>query len=405
MNKKYLFPLLLFIVSFNSFCLAQVTPTIGFNIPDTVCVNSPVTITNTTSGASSYYWNFCNGSSNKTPIGTNIGNLGNSLNIPVFMDYGYENGNYYGFIINHQGAGTVLTRLNFGNSLLNTPTTTILGSFGGVLSTTPEGVQLINNKGLWVLIVVGGDPNQGDPSTVMKFDFGTSLTNLNPIPTNWGNIGSLDYPTDLYVFNDNGNWYGLTVNIWGNTITSFNFGTNFNSTPIGTNLGNIGNLNNPNGMFPINDNGIWRLFIANRGSSSISRVDFGNSLKNIPNYGINLGNPNNVLNGSTDIIIFNTCNQTTGYVLNVFANEIIQLNFNNITSTPTGTSLGNIGNFNLPDGFSKIFRIGSDLYTFITNANPNGSSLTRIKFPGCNNSSIPSSTLQNPPSILSLIHI
>jgi len=267
LNKKYLFPLLLFIVSFNSFCLAQVTPTIGFNIPDTVCVNSPVTITNTSSGASSYYWNFCNGSSNKTPIGTNIGNLGNSLNIPVFMDYGYENGNYYGFILNHLGTG--LIRLNFGNSLLNTPTTTNLGTFNGNITNTPQGIQLINNNGDWVLIIVGGDPNYGDPSFILKIDLGNTLTNINPTVTNWGNIGSLNYPTDLYIFKDGTNWYGFTTNFWDGTFTSFDFGSNFNTIPNGINLGNIGNCNQPNGFSTINDNGTWRLFITNSGNNTL----------------------------------------------------------------------------------------------------------------------------------------
>src|SRR6185295_926842 len=35
------------------------TVTASFNAPDTVCVNSPVNITNTSVGATSYYWNFC----------------------------------------------------------------------------------------------------------------------------------------------------------------------------------------------------------------------------------------------------------------------------------------------------------------------------------------------------------
>jgi len=158
-------------------------------------------------------------------------------------------------------------------------------------------------------------------------------------------------------------------------------------------------MNDPNGFYPVNDNGTWRLFVANRGNNSITRIDFGSSLKNTPANAINLGNPGNILNGSTDIIIFNDCNQNTGFVINDFTNEIIQLNFSNLTAIPTATSLGNIGNFNAPDAFSKIFRTGSDLFTFVTNASPNSNSLSIMKFPGCTNSSIPGSTLQNPASI------
>jgi hypothetical protein len=104
-------------------CTIPIIP--DFDIPDTVCVNTPVTITNNTAGATSHYWNFCTGDINKTPTATNLGNVGGLLSQPVFMDYAFYNGNYYGFSINHYPGK--LVRLNFGNSLLNAPTATDLG--------------------------------------------------------------------------------------------------------------------------------------------------------------------------------------------------------------------------------------------------------------------------------------
>ena len=91
--------------------------TASFLSPDTICVNAPLTIQNTSQGATSYYWTFCTANINQPPIGTNLGNISNQLSLPVYVDYVFTNGNYYGFVVNNSPGG--LVRLDFGNSLLN----------------------------------------------------------------------------------------------------------------------------------------------------------------------------------------------------------------------------------------------------------------------------------------------
>ena len=74
------------------------------------------------------------------------------MQMPAYADYTYENGNYYGFITNNHPAG--LLRLDFGNSLLNTPIVTSLGSVGGIIPDNTEGLQIVNNEGKWYIIIV-----------------------------------------------------------------------------------------------------------------------------------------------------------------------------------------------------------------------------------------------------------
>ncbi|HKZ67273.1 MAG TPA: hypothetical protein VJ111_12995, partial [Chitinophagaceae bacterium] len=50
-----------------------------FIIPDTICVNTQVNISNISMNATNYYWNFCVGNINQTPAGTNLGNPGGEL--------------------------------------------------------------------------------------------------------------------------------------------------------------------------------------------------------------------------------------------------------------------------------------------------------------------------------------
>ncbi|MEJ7740606.1 MAG: gliding motility-associated C-terminal domain-containing protein [Chitinophagaceae bacterium] len=383
---------------------------IGFTTLDTVCVNTPVNITNTTTGASNYYWNFCVADISKiTPTAVNLGNPGGRLANPVFMDYVFYNNNYYGFSTNYNPGN--LIRMDFGNSLLNTPTSINLGNFGGIIPPGPgaEGIQVVENEGKWYAIIVAGYTPSGSTPRILKIDFGSNLTNTAPIATNWGNLGDLYQPIDLHVFKENNDWYGFTVNAENNTITRFNFTNSFDNTPTAINLGNIGNLLYPTGIYAIDDNGFWRVFVvngglrsntANSGNYSLTRLDFGNSLLNIP-AGVNLGNPGNMLHHPRDLTIMKSCDQVIGFAVNGNSsyNNIVQLNFNNqLSSTPVITSFGNVGNLSFPHSISKLFRINNDLYSFVTNVANN--SLTRLRFAGCSNASISSSSLQYPPAIV-----
>lgn len=368
-----------------------------FTAPDTVCVNSPVPIKNTSVGASNFYWNFCVANASTNPVGTNLGNYGFSL--AVFVDYAKDGDNYYAFVTNNMPGR--LIRLDFGKSLLNTPTARDFGNMGGVIPDYCEGIQLVKNEGRWYAIIVGNKPI----GRIVKIDFGPSLSNNTPTATNWGNIGDLAFPTDLHLFQNGSEWFGLTINAETNSITRFNFTNSFANTPTGVNLGNIGSLSYPTGIFAISKNGTWHAFVTNAGSgvahstnASLTRLDFGNSLLNTPT-GTNLGNPGNTLSSARDITIYQSCDEIFGFVVNnSIGSDIVKLNFNNtLTSTPLAVSIGNTGRLSFPHGISKLFRVENDLYSFVTNVNNN--SITRLKFEGCNTSSLAYSNLENPPAI------
>ncbi len=390
--RTFLFSL---IILLSKVCSAQ-NVTVSFNAPDTVCVNSPVNIQNTSQGATNYFWSFCTANINQPPVGTNLGNVGGLLSLPVYVDYVYTNGNYYGFVTNNSPGG--LLRLDFGNNLLNTPVVTNLGSVGGVIPNNTEGVQIANDNGKWFVLIVGGESASGSIPSLTTVSLGTNITNNAPTATNWGNIGNLSYPHDLYVFNDNGHWYGLTVNYSNSTITRFDLTTSLSNTPTASNLGNIGNLSGPTGIQAINDNGNWRVFVTNATSSTLSRLDFGPSLLSIPT-GVNLGNPANTFVTCWDIFILRYCGENVAFVINANGtNDIVKLDFGaSLLNSPTAVSLGNQGNLNFPHSISKLFRVGADVFSLVSNVKNN--TLTLLKFPGCTNSSIPNSTAQNPPAI------
>ena len=384
-------------------CAAVVTPvvTAAFTTPDTVCVNTPVNITNTSTNASTYYWNFCVADINQPPVGTNIGNPGGLLSQPVFMDYAKYNNNYYGFLINHFPGK--LVRLDYGNSLLNTPTAVDLGNFGGIIPPGygAEGIQIVQNEGKWYAIIVGGYQPSGSTPRVLKVDFGPNLNNTSPIATDWGNIGNLQQPIDLHIFKEGNDWYGLTVNAENNTITRFNFTSSFDNTPTAINLGGYGLLDYPTGIYAVNDNGNWRVFITssttNTTNPKLIRLDFGSSLLNTAvATPVNLGAFN--IYGFRDITIINHCQNSVAFAVNAITNSVYRFEFPTLTSTPTITNLGNMGNMNIPHSIARLFRVNDDLFTFVTNVNNN--TITRMRFTGCTNSNPSSSTAQNPSQII-----
>lgn len=366
----------------------------AFTAPDTVCVNAPVNIKNISSGVTTSFWNFCVSSLNTIPEGENLGNVYGAFSLPVFSDFVVDNGNYYVFVVNNYPGG--LVRLDFGSSMLNSPTAVSLGNFGGKIPNNAEGIQLVHVNGKWIAIIVGGYPAGGVPSRILKVDFGTTVSNTSPIVTDWGNIGNMNYPIDLHVFQENNRWFGFTLNSENQTLTRFDFGTDFSSPPTAINLGNIGNFSGPTGIFAINDNGFWRVFITNSVyGTKFTRLDFGSSLLNTPTV-VDLGNVDNLFIRPRDIIIMKICDETVGFVVD--SSGIEKLTFaNGLDQPPHAQMIGNIGNMDFPHSISKIFRVGADLFCFVTNVSNN--SITRIRFNGCSGVTIPNSTQFNPPVI------
>jgi gliding motility-associated-like protein len=261
----------------------------------------------------------------------------------------------------------------------------------------------VQQQGKWYVMMVGGGAAVNNASRILKLDFGASITNPSPVATNWGNIGNMERPVDLHIFQEGNDWYGFTVNAGTNTITRFNFGADFNNTPTAVNLGNIGGLNFPTGIYAIKDNTNWRIFVVNGATAtgtSLTRLDFGASLLNVPT-GVNLGNPGNALHQPRDFTIMKSCGQVVGFAVNGQAGfyDLVKLDFNNdLSSVPTATSLGSTGSLNFPHSISKLFRVNENLYSFITNVANN--TITRLEFQGCTNASIPNSALKDPPAVI-----
>jgi gliding motility-associated-like protein len=357
--------------------------TTDFRIPDTVCVNEPFTITNLSVGASSYYWSFCTGNTGTNPLGFPMISVPSFYNQPVYSALVDDNGELYSFVTN-MGDGTITRNIHHHNMMGPPAISATLGVTSNA-NNNIRGIQVKKDNGNWYGFVA-------DEYLVMRLDFGNSLLNMpvfHPTPS---------MLSGLVVLNDGANWLGFSTNTAANSIVRISWGNKLANLPSAVNLGNIGTMNVPMQLAVMKKDSNWYILVANSGNNTITRLSFGTSLLNTPT-GTNLGNVGS-LDHNQGVLLIRDCEELSGFSLNhSTANDVlVRLNMPGDISGPvTGQPLGNIGTLNQPATFSELVRVGDTLYTLVTN--PGNSTISLLYFPSCTNSSIPSSTLKDPPPV------
>ncbi len=371
-----------------------------FSAPTTVCIHQPVTLVpdSLAFNAMSYYWGFCSGYLMNTPTGTNLGDSF-SFHIPSNIDIAYDSGNYYGFVINSET--TEFIRLNFGNSLSNYPTITNFGDLTKGLPVNPTSLFILKDtfSHSWHIFVSGGFTQA--TSTLGRIDFGPHLDNPHPNIANFGNYnGMLNYPVGIFIAQDsNNNWYGYILNHNTDNLLQLDFSFNVSNTPLMTDYGNPGGvLSSPTDLAAIKDQGKWYLFITDEGvNSSVARVDLDSTLHpSIANIaGTNLGNFDFRILQPSSISINKDCGSIYAYITDNTTSQLIGISMPAAIGPYHAVDYNNVGFMNFPTGISSILRDNNDLWGFIVNAAD--STLTRVAFEQCHNSSIPSFTELTPP--------
>lgn len=202
-----------------------------------------------------------------------------------------------------------------------------------------------------------------------------------PVGNNLGTMPDLSTPGAMEIAKDGINYYGFVGNIGTNELVRFDFGTSLSNTPTVTNLGTLNNTmpDGPTKLFITNDGGNWFMFAtggSTQATSSIARIDFGNSLANLPNS-VNFGNIDNVLAGPRGIFVQKEGTDYIGYVVNNVDDHLIRLDFgSNISFTPVATDLLNNFLLSNPTDIAPVLDTNGDWYLFVTNQT--SSTITKI---------------------------
>lgn len=367
---------------------------IDFSIsPNPVCIGEPVIITNQAPGYNSYYWSFCAASPFDLPSVDALSFSPNPFNQPVFIALAQEDDNYYAFIVNHNLPDPgYITRISFGDDILN-PNPDV-DNINGMLPSISEGIQIVEDNGNWYAFVVGGktDPDGNNTAFFRRLDFGNSLSNT-PTYTVLDTEDKLFFPHDLYIFKDEETnlWWGLTVNnglsshqdTIDGSVTRFAFPGGIESNPAVQNLGHFNKFKDPVGIFPIKEGNNWHVFVTDR-HTGLVRLYFGNSLTNTPvATTVSTGG---VLTRPRDISLLRYCDQIVGFVVDGEQHSnshLVRLDFaDGLESSPTAEKLTELGNyFSFPHSISDLIRADDQTFALVTNVGLNN--IARVFFPSC----------------------
>ena len=216
------------------------------------------------------------------PVAVNLGNFGGLINInPKGLWLAEDGDGWHAFLAAGNGpAASQIVRFDFGANLSAVPTATDLGNLGGLVI-NPQDMYIFEEAGNW-----HGFTNSGFTGDLIRFDFGANLSNL-PAVVNIPNIPlglGLGFPTGFWPVLDGTNWHLFVANAITSSIVRLDFGTSLTNLPIAsTDLGNFGGLlTSPRDISIIRDCDSWYAFVTNESEDNLVQLNFPGTITAAP---------------------------------------------------------------------------------------------------------------------------
>lgn len=241
--------------------------------PYTICRNEPLTLTNTSIGATEYLWDFCVEDFRETPAIQTV------ANITLASDARYKlvnaDGVWVGFITN-RGTNT-LYRVDYGADPTAVPLAITEVQMPGGLLNAPENMEVYKHNGLWHGFIGGS----GD---IVHVEFGASLLNATP-DTEKLNLPAKRYP-DLQMVEQGGNLILIAVVLQDNALLRLNFSTSLDNNPTQSTV-SITTVEFPLSLSLVKKGATWLALVTSliqNGSTkfSISQLNFGSDILDTP---------------------------------------------------------------------------------------------------------------------------
>jgi PKD repeat protein len=361
-------------------------PTPGFSLPDTVCVGQNITVTNTSSGATHYEWDFCSGDLQTMPMAKSVGTITNG-NITVRNTIAFDGTNYFGFITSRNT--NELYRLDFGNAVTNTPVINKLAITDSQLN-NPDGIRFYKEGLRWYAIISNLN------GSLVRYDFGTSLTNI-PAPSDIKVLnvpdGLLNTPVNLVVVKENGAVIVCVANNGSGQISILNFGNSItNNTITGSNF-SIPGISNLYDFTVAKDCDRWYGLAAGLSSNALYKVDFGSSLMNVSPVVTSIASVN------SPFAIEMLSDKSRFYAMvGTNAGNLIRLSFGaSLANTPVTRDLGNLGTLGTISGLSFVKQLDSKWVGL--GINYDSRALYQITFPSVCSTNVPIAKIANPSNV------
>jgi len=214
-----------------------------------------------------------------TPAIVDLGNPGNSLNSAFDLQMYKEGTNWFALITN--GGSNSLVRLNFGSDLESTPVAQNLGSFGAL--NVPLGIFLVVENGLITAFVT----NSGATSEIVRLDFGNSILNTPSINSFAVPGGSA--LRGLSIIKECDRWFGLVSSYGNGKVFWIDFTNGLYQSPQTGEITFFTSFNFPTNIVMALDGAEYYAFIQSALGVQY-RLSFGASVVDKTGNGVSLGN-------------------------------------------------------------------------------------------------------------------
>ncbi len=251
-------------------------PVVDFTLSDTVCVNEYLNIENSSTTGESYEWDFCAGglhvvNSNFSKV-TDVS--ASSLTFGLDLAYDTATSSWIGLVTQRQNHAIQL--LNFGSSLNNSPTKSII--LKGLPLRNPDKIMILNEDGKWYALVTNDLP----PYDLIKINFGESLSTVENIQ-NLGNPQNvLERPKAIdYLRDIENNLFVILANFSNSKIVSLNFRNSINNILTKENVNTFETNLSSNQIFDIDiirSCNSWYAFTPLSGEGKLVQISLGDNI-------------------------------------------------------------------------------------------------------------------------------
>lgn len=300
-----------------------------FSVPIQACLNQIIEPVNSSASASRYEWDFCQGDLETAPAASLAVNLGG--NVTTGVEVVFDGTNWFGFIASQNGNS--ILKLSFGTDVTSTPTITNLGNISGVIN-SPTDIKVVADNGNWYGFVYGLNSPM-----ISRIDFGSSLSNTPSASAVLSGAGSTNGGFDM--IREGAGWmmvlsyFNSTKIVRLTSVTSVPTVSDvIDTAPFGSSLGDVALLKS---------NGSYFAYATDFGNRNLYRLAFGSSVFTSPlvtnlNVGVLSGlTPFGIDAGQDNLNYYALISTIEGSLVRV------NLGQNLASDTPTGISLGNLG--------------------------------------------------------------